>query len=151
MSFNKVIILGNHARDPEMRYLPKGTAVTDFTLAVNREWKSESGEKKSEVSFIDCVAFSRHAEVVAKYFHKGDPMLCEGRLKQETWEDKNGGGKRSRLKVIMESFSFVGGKKDAGESGPAPIHNRQKTASEIAKESAAPSDAPAPEEDDVPF
>src|ERR1700747_2362240 len=106
-SFNKVILAGNLTRDPEMRYTPKGTAVTKITLAVNRTWKTETGETKEEVTFVDVDAFGRQAEVIAQYMRKGRPFLLEGRLKLDQWEDKNTHQKQSKLKVVLDSFSFI--------------------------------------------
>lgn len=156
MSYNRVVLLGNHTRDPEMRYTPKGTAVAQFTLAVNRKWKAEDGSEKDEVSFVDCNAWGRSAEVVVQWFHKGDPMLLEGRLKQETWEDKNTHQRRSAIKVVMESFSFVGSKRgggaapSAGVAEPAPA--RRLGARDTAAAGAA-AEGPAAEQepDDIPF
>ncbi len=152
-SFNKVIIAGNLTRDPELRYTPKGMAIAQITLAVNRKWKSETGEMKEEVSFIDVDAFGRQAEVIGQYLRKGRPFLVEGRLKQDTWEDKNTKQKQSKIKVVLESFSFIDSNRNEGEGGAAPAAPRP------ARPAAAPS-APAaepvegdgpPESDDVPF
>src|SRR5271154_6395167 len=104
-NFNKVILMGNLTRDPELRYTPKGMAVAKIGLAINRTWKSESGESKEEVTFIDVESFGRQAEVIAQYMRKGRPFLVEGRLRLDTWEDKNTHQKVSKLKVILESFS----------------------------------------------
>ena len=106
-NFNKVILAGNLTRDPELRYTPKGTAIANITLAINRTWKSETGEMKEEVSFVDVDVWGRQAEVIAQYMKKGRPLLVEGRLKQDTWEDKNTNQKQSKLKVVLESFSFI--------------------------------------------
>src|ERR1700752_1833324 len=99
-SFNKVILVGNLTRDPELRYTPKGTAVAKIGLAVNRAWKSESGEMKEEVTFVDIDMFGRTAENVAQYMRKGSPLLVEGRLRLDTWEDKQTNQKRSRIGVV---------------------------------------------------
>jgi len=149
-SFNRVILAGNLTRDPEMRYTPKGTAVAAFTLAVNRRWKSETGEPKEEVSFIDVDAFGRQAEVIAQYLKKGRPFLVEGRLKQDTWEDKNTHQKQSKLKVVLEGFSFIDTK---GAENAAYTNARPAAApAAVAEAPAAPEPAAAaPEEDDVPF
>jgi single-strand DNA-binding protein len=147
-SFNKVILAGNLTRDPELRYTPKGTAVAKIGLAVNRIWTSETGEKKEEVSFIDVEAWGRQGEVIAQYMKKGRPLLIEGRLKLDTWEDKNTRQKVSKLKVVLESFSFIDSKSgDAPSAGSAP-----RAASAPTAPAAEPieGDAP-PESDDVPF
>ena len=120
-NFNKVILAGNLTRDPEMKYTPKGSAVASFGLAINRQWTTETGEKREEATFIDITAFGKTAEVIGKFFTKGKPMLMEGRLKLDQWDDKATGAKRSKLGVVLESFSFIGG--DKSETAP-----RAKTA-----------------------
>jgi len=151
-SFNKVILAGNLTRDPELRYTPKGTAVARFTLAVSRNWTGEDGQKKEEVSFIDVDAWGRQGEVIAQYMKKGRPFLVEGRLKQDTWEDKNTKQKQSKLKVVLESFSFIdSNRSDAGGGGsPTPSHSAPGPSAAPAAEPADP-DAPPHEGDDVPF
>jgi single-strand DNA-binding protein len=153
-NFNKVILAGNLTRDPEMRYTPKGTAIANFGLALNRKWKSESGETKEEVTFVDIEAWDRQAEVVAQYFKKGNPILVEGRLKLDQWEDKNTHQKQSKLKVRLESFSFLGTGAGRGSEGGAPMPPpaaRPSAAAAAAPEPAAEAEPPQPEEDDVPF
>src|ERR1700684_4602969 len=113
-NYNKVILIGNLTRDPELRYTPKGSAVAKIGLAVNRTWKNEAGESKEEVTFIDIEAWGRQAEVIAQYMRKGRPLLVEGRLKLDTWEDKNTHQKQSKLKVILESFSFIDSNRSEG-------------------------------------
>src|SRR5258708_36039346 len=114
-NFNKVILAGNLTRDPELRYTPKGTAVAKIGLAINRTWKSESGESKEEVTFVDADAFGRTAEVIAQYMRKGRPIILEGRLKLDQWEDKNTHQKQSKLRVVIESFQFLdSGRTDSG-------------------------------------
>ena len=135
-NFNKVILAGNLTRDPELRYTPKGSAIAKFGLGVNRTWKTESGETKEEVSFIDIDAFGRQAEVIAQYMRKGHPLLLEGRLRLDTWEDKNTHQKQSKLKVVLEGFSFIDSK--GTDAGPAPAAKPP----EIAESG----DAPVPEE-----
>jgi single-strand DNA-binding protein len=107
-SFNKVILMGNLTRDPELRYTPKGTAVARIGLAVNRTWRTETGEQREEVTFVDVDAFGRQAETIAQYLKKGNPLLVEGRLQLHTWEDKQTNQKQSKLRVTLESFRFVG-------------------------------------------
>jgi single-strand DNA-binding protein len=153
-SFNKVIIAGNLTRDPELRYTPKGSAVAKIGMAVNRTWKNEAGESKEEVSFIDIEAWGRQAEVIAQYMRKGRPLLVEGRLKQDTWEDKNTHQKQSKLKVVLESFSFIDSKGGGGEGGGPPSGDAPRRPAPAAKPPTEPSEggeAPAVEEDDVPF
>ena len=149
-NFNKVILAGNLTRDPELRYTPKGTAVARITLAVNRTWKSESGESKEEVSFVDVDVWGRQAEVISQYMKKGRPLLVEGRLKQDTWEDKNTKQKQSKLKVVLESFSFIDSNR-GGEGGGAPAAAPRPAATSPAPApEGGEADAP-PEGDDVPF
>ena len=151
-SFNKVILAGNLTRDPELRYTPQGKAVARITLAVNRTYTLESGEKKEEVSFVDIDAWGRQAEVISQYMKKGRPLLVEGRLKQDTWEDKNTHQKQSKLKVVLEGFSFIDSR---GAADGAPAAPSKPSAAPAAASSAAPEPAegePQPhEEDDVPF
>ena len=145
-SFNKVILAGNLTRDPELRYTPKGTAVARITLAVNRTFTSgEGGEKKEEVSFVDVDVWGRQAEVISQYMKKGRPLLVEGRLKQDTWEDKNTKQKQSKLKVVLESFSFIDSGNRGGES-PAPARPATQAAPPTEAHDAEP-----PQDDDVPF
>jgi len=149
-NFNKVILAGNLTRDPELRYTPKGTAVARITLAVNRKWKSETGELKEEVTFVDVDAFGKTAETIGQYLKKGRPILIEGRLRYETWEDKQTKQKKSKLGVVLENFQFLdsgGGRGESG-SGEAPA-SRPAAASAPAPEGGE-ADAP-PEGDDVPF
>src|SRR4029078_6018908 len=113
-SYNKVILMGNLTRDPQMKYLPSQTAVVEFGLACNRRYKTQSGEQKEEATFVDCTAFGRTGEVINQYFTKGKPIFIEGRLKYDQWEDKQGGGKRHKLTVVIESFEFVGGRQRCG-------------------------------------
>jgi single-strand DNA-binding protein len=153
-NFNKVILVGNLTRDPELRYTPKGTAVVKIGLAVNRNWTSETGEKKEEVTFVDVDIFGRTAENVANYMRKGRPILVEGRLKYETWEDKQTNQKRSRLGVVGEVVQFLGSGGGA-EGGPSDAPRRQASSAAPAAQSGAPPSAAEPEEmpseDDVPF
>ncbi|MDD5141188.1 MAG: single-stranded DNA-binding protein [Verrucomicrobiales bacterium] len=151
-SFNKVIIAGNLTRDPELRYTPKGTAVARITLAVNRTWKSESGESKEEVSFVDVDVWGRQAEVIGQYMKKGRPLLVEGRLKQDSWEDKNTKQKQTKLKVVLESFSFIDSNR-GGEGEGAPAAPRAPRPAAAASSAPAPEsgDSEPPHDDDVPF
>src|SRR5882762_7881187 len=122
-NFNKVILAGNLTRDPELRYTPKGMAIAKFGLAINRNWKTETGESKEEVTFVDVDAFGRQAETIAQYMKKGSPFLMEGRLRLDQWDDKQTGQKRSKLGVVLENFKFVGpARNDGGDTArrPAP-------------------------------
>lgn len=153
-NFNKVILAGNMTRDPELRYTPKGTAIAKFGLAINRNWTGEDGQKREEVTFVDVDAFGKQAEVIGQYLRKGRPVLVEGRLKLDQWDDKQTGQKRSRLGVVLEAFSFLdSGNRDAagaggaGPSGPAPARPARPAATPPSEPSA---DEP-PQGDDVPF
>jgi single-strand DNA-binding protein len=152
-SFNKVILVGNLTRDPELRYTPKGMAIAKIGLAVNRNWTSESGEKKEEVTFVDVDAFGKQAETIGQYLKKGRPILVEGRLRLDQWEDKQTQQKRSRLGVVMESFQFMDSG-NRGEGSTAPTAPRP-AAPAASKPSAPPpssdEDVPPQEHDDVPF
>lgn len=152
-NFNKVILAGNLTRDPELRYTPKGTAVAKFGLAINRNWTSETGEKKEEVTFVDIDSFGRQAEVISQYLKKGRPVLIEGRLKLDQWDDKQTGQKRSRLGVVLESFSFLdaGGRGDSSGNSPEAPRARPASAPASGAAPAAAEEAPVPAEDDVPF
>ncbi len=147
-SFNKVILAGNLTRDPELRYTPKGTAIARLGIACNRKWKSETGELKEEVTFVDVDAFGKQAETIGQYLKKGRPILIEGRLRYDTWEDKQSGQKKSKLGVVLESFQFLdsgGGR--GGEGAPAP----SRPAASSAPAAEAPDAEPPHEGDDVPF
>ena len=156
-SFNKVILVGNLTRDPELRYTPKGTAVAKVGLAVNRVWTSETGEKKEEVTFVDVDVFGRTAENVGQYMRKGSPILIEGRLRLDSWDDKQTGQKRSKLGVVAETVQFLGGGNARGGDGvsaPAaasPAPRPQRPAAAPAAPSAHNDDEPPHEADDVPF
>ena len=115
-SFNKVLLMGNLTRDPQLKYLPSQTAVVEFGVACNRKFRTANGEEKEEVTFVDVTSFGKQAEVINQYFQKGKPIFIEGRLKFDSWEDKQGGGKRSKLTVVIENFQFVGGR-DGGDGG----------------------------------
>ena len=147
-SFNKVILAGNLTRDPELRYTPKGTAVARLGIACNRKWKSETGELKEEVTFVDVDAFGKTAETIGQYLKKGRPILIEGRLRYETWEDKQTKQKKSKLGVVLENFQFLDSGGGRGAEG-APAASRPAGAAPAASE---PAEGDAPTEgDDVPF
>lgn len=115
---NKVFLIGNLTRDPELRVTPKGTAICQFGLAVNRQFKDESGQTRDETAFIDIEAWGKQGELVSKYLTKGSPAMVEGRLKLDQWEDKQSGQKRSKLKVVLENVQFLsGGRGGAGGGG----------------------------------
>ena len=154
-SFNKVILLGNLTRDPEVRYTPKGSAVCDLGIAVNRVYTTEGGKKREEVTYVDVVLWARLAEIAGEYLKKGRPIFIEGRLQMDTWDDKQTGQKRTRLRVVGETMQLLGSRPSgAGASGPAETtdEDRQSRASgkptAVPPKSAAPSE---PDEDEIPF
>ncbi len=117
-SFNKVILLGNLTRDPEVRYTSGGTAVSDLTLAINNSYTDKrSNERREDTTFVDCTVWGRTAEIAGEYLSKGRAVLIEGRLQQDKWEDKETGQKRSKLKVVADSMQMVGGRGEGGSGG----------------------------------
>lgn len=144
-SFNKVIIVGRLSRDPELRHTPKGTAICKVGLAVNRVWTNEAGEKKEDVTFVDIDIFGKTAENVAQYMRKGSSMLVEGRLKTDSWDDKQTGQKRSKLGVVAESVQFLGGKDEGRQS------TRQERPAQPAAAAPVAGDAPLDDDTSVPF
>jgi single-strand DNA-binding protein len=153
-SFNKVILLGNLTRDPELRYTPKGQAVARLGLAVNRSYKTDSGEVREEVTFIDIDAWGKQAELIHQYLHKGNPLFIEGRLKLDQWDDKTTGQKVSKLRVVMENFQFIGGNRPEGGASSGPAAGNAAPARPARPSQPSPESADAPpagEMDDVPF
>jgi single-strand DNA-binding protein len=118
-SLNKVLIIGNLTRDIELRYTPSGKAVADIDLAVNKKWKTESGEDREEVTFVQCTVWDRRAEVAAEHLRKGSPVFIEGELAMEKWTDKTTGKERSKLKVRVSNLQFLGGKPQGKPNPPA--------------------------------
>jgi len=149
-SFNKVILLGNLTRDPEVRYTPKGSAVTDLGIAVNRQYTLENGEKREEVTFVDVTFWGRTAEVAGEYLKKGRPIFIEGRLQLDTWDDKQSGQKRSKLKVIGETMQMLGSPRSGGASNGGDEGER---AGRTGKPSVPPKSAASAEADgdEIPF
>ena len=143
-NFNKVLLMGNLTRDPQLSYTPNETAVVDFGLAVNRKWKSREGEAREETCFVDCRAFGRLAENINKYMSKGRQLFVEGRLTFDSWTAQDG-TKRSKHKVTVESFQFVG--PPPGASGGA----RAEPAVADAASGAEPAAGDAGGADDIPF
>src|ERR1700744_1405675 len=151
-SFNKVVLVGNLTRDPELRYTPKGTAIAKIGLAVNRVWTNEAGEKKEEVTFVDVDVFGRTAENVGQYMRKGRPILIEGRLKLDQWDDKQTGQKKSKLGVVAETVQFLGsaqgGEGGGGGGAPAARPARPAVAAAPSAPPAEPIDGDGPPESD---
>lgn len=117
-NFNKVILIGNLTRDPQIRYTPKGTAVCEISLAVNRTWFDQgTNQKKEETTFVEVTLWGRQAEIAGEYLSKGRPALVEGRLTLDTWDDKESGQKRSKLKVVCEQLQLLGSREGGGGGG----------------------------------
>ncbi|MBX3736239.1 MAG: single-stranded DNA-binding protein [Candidatus Didemnitutus sp.] len=152
-NLNKVMLIGNLTRDPELRVTPKGTAICTFSLAVNRKFKDESGGEREEVTYVDIEAWGKAGENISKYCTKGRPLFVEGRLRLDQWEDKNTKEKRSRMKVVCENFQFLGSggaqRSEGGEGG-----GESRSYSPAPRASAPSRPAPAAQEnldEDVPF
>ena len=151
-NLNKVMLMGNLTRDPEIKYTPKGTAIADIGLAVNRNYTTESGEKREEVVFVDVTLWGRVAEIVGEYCKKGRPLFIEGRLQLDTWDDKATGQKRSKLKVVGENIQLLGSR----EGGAAAPSGEAQAAPPARRAPSAPPRPPADpdldaEADDIPF
>jgi single-strand DNA-binding protein len=156
-SVNKVILIGNVTRDPEVKFTPKGTAVTDIGLAVNRTYTLDSGEKREEATFVDVAFWGRQAETIGEYVKKGRSIYVEGRLQLDTWDDKQTGQKRSKLRVVGENFQFLGARPGGSGSGEGEGHYEPREARESRPaqrpqpqrpSAPPPSDQP---DDDIPF
>ena len=154
-NFNKVILMGNLTRDPQLSYLPNQTPVCEIGMAVNRRWKGNDGQQKEETCFVDCQAYGRQAETLNQYMTKGRPLLIEGRLRYSQWEDKDG-NKRSKLRVMIENFQFLGqGGGQGGQSRPASggggSNAPQDGGGNYDAPPAMPDDFGAPGGEDIPF
>ena len=147
-SFNKVILLGNLTRDPEVRYTPKGTAVTELGMAVNRVYTAENGEKREETTFVDVTLWGRTAEIAGEYLKKGRPVFIEGRLQLDTWDDKQSGQKRSKLKVVGEGLQLIGSRPGGGGGGDEEGSSVARPSKSAPPPKAAPSE---PDDDEIPF
>ena len=156
-NLNKVMLIGNLTRDPELRYTPKGTAVADVAIAINRIWNNEAGQRQEETTFVDVTLWGRQAELAQQYLSKGRGIYVEGRLQMDTWDDKNTGQKRSKLKVIGENLQFLpdgrgGANRPQGHSGGAPAQSGGNDNNGAPKQGASPAAADDyAEEDDIPF
>src|SRR6201987_3222495 len=149
-SFNKVILLGNLTRDPEGRYTPKGSAVCDLGIAVNRVYTTDSGERREEVTYVDVVLWARLAEIAGEYLKKGRPVFIEGRLQMDTWDDKQTGQKLTKLRAIGETMQLFGSRSGGGGGAGGEVGDE---ASSRGKPAAPPKPAttPQPDEDEIPF
>lgn len=156
---NKVFLIGNLTRDPELRVTPKGTAICQFGLAVNRQFKDESGATRDETTFIDIEAWGKQGELVSKYLTKGSPAMVEGRLKLDQWEDKQSGQKRSKLKVVLDNVQFLSSRGGAGGgAGGAPSASGDDVDQTSPERHSPPSRSSSPKpppavsmDEDVPF
>jgi single-strand DNA-binding protein len=153
-NLNRVLLIGNLTRDPEVRYTSTGTAVTEIGIAVNRAWTDENGTKRDEATFVDVTLWARQAEVAQEYLVKGRQVLIEGRLKLDSWTDQQSGQKRSKLRVVAENMQMLGGRADTEGASSPPTGQRQSAP----KQPAPPPQRPAPKEpepetepDDIPF
>lgn len=165
-NLNKVMLIGNLTRDPEIKYTPKGTAVAQLGLAINRHWSNDAGEKQEETTFVDVELWGRQAEVAGEYLKKGRPVFIEGRLKLDTWDDKTSGQKRSKMKVVGEQLQLLGsreggggggGNYGGGAGGGGTGESSDERGARPASRPVAPPNRPQPDpdldvpEDDVPF
>jgi single-strand DNA-binding protein len=152
-NYNRVILLGNLTKDPELRYTPKGTAIAKLGLAVNRVWTNEAGEKNEEVTFVDVDVFGRTAENCGQYLAKGRPVMVEGRLKLDQWDDKTPGQKRQRLGVVAENIQFIGQRdqRDAGLKSEKTASPATDDPNEVPLSAKPGAPGEPPESDDVPF
>ncbi len=162
-NLNKVMLIGNLTRDPEVKYTPKGSAVTDIGLAINRYYTLESGEKREETTFVDVTFFGRNAEIIKQYCTKGKPLYVEGRLQLDTWDDKQSGQKRSKLKVMGDSLQLLGGRQGGSEGGGGEEYSETPRGGGSPARSSGPRPTPPPArprpsdpdldpaDDDIPF
>lgn len=146
-SFNKVILVGNLTRDPDVRYTPKGSAVCDLGLAVNRQYTLDNGEKREEVTYVDVVLWSRLAEIAGEYLKKGRPVLIEGRLQMDSWEDKQTQQKRTKLRVVGETMQLLGSRQGGGEFDQSAEPGRGPSRAAAPPKPAASE----PDDDEIPF
>lgn len=155
--FSKAIIAGNVTRDPEMRATPSGAQACNFTIAVNRTFRGGDGAQQEQTSFIDCVAWGRSGETIAQYVKKGSGLIVSGRIEQRSWEDKTSGQKRSRVEIVVDDFSFVGGGDGAtggSRGGSSSYAGTRSSAKAVASEEVVPDDMPEDDAinlDDIPF
>ena len=156
-NLNKVMLIGNLTRDPELRHTPSGKVVSEIGLAINRNWTNDQGQKQEETTFVDVSVWGKQAELIQQYVTKGNPIYIEGRLQLDTWDDKSTGQKRSKLRVLCENFQFLpSGKPNSGGGGG--YSDRPQPSSAAPQQRSGPpqgaSAAPAQdfqEDDDIPF
>ncbi|MES2476742.1 MAG: single-stranded DNA-binding protein [Verrucomicrobiota bacterium] len=155
-NLNKVMLIGNLTRDPELRHTPKGTAVAELGLAINRVWRDEQGQKQEDTTFVDVTLWGRQAEVAQQYLAKGNPCYIEGRLQLDSWDDKATGQKRSKLKVVGETLQLLGAKPSGGGGGNYSERSQPSSAAPQQRSGPPQGASPAPmddfqEDDDIPF
>ena len=149
-NYNRVILIGNLTRDPQMSYLPSQTPVVEFGLAVNRKWRSTTGEQREETCFVDCRSYGKAAETFNQYMRKGRPVLVEGRLQFDSWEGKDG-QKRSKHRIIVENFQFLSAGAGAPRGEGRAAEPSRQDASHVAPDESP--DTPPDEQgaDEIPF
>ena len=160
-NLNKVMLIGNLTRDPELRHTPKGTAVSEISMAINRVWNNDQGQKQEETTFVEVTLWGRQAELAQQYLTKGRPVYIEGRLNLDTWDDKETGKKRSKLRVIGENMQFLSSGTGSGGGGGGGSSERSSQASSSSQRQSLPQGSPQgasaaptddyPEDDDIPF
>ncbi len=152
-NFNRVYLMGNLTRDPELRYTPSGTPVCEFGLATNRRYTTSQGEQREETCFVDVTMWGRRGVVISEYFTKGSPIFVEGRLKYDTWETAD--GRRSKLSVVARNFEFIGGRRPQGseqrESRPRKESPPQEKQTEEKTSQSAPEEGFDVSDDEIPF
>lgn len=154
-NLNKVMLIGNLTRDPELRYTPKGTAVADITLAINRIWNNDQNVRQEETVFVEITLWGRQAELAQQYLAKGRLAYVEGRLHMDTWDDKETGKKRSKLKVVGEVLQFMpdgkGGNTQTAPAGQAPLRPAGPPRNQGPPQGASPATGDLPDDDEIPF
>jgi len=151
-NLNRVLLIGNLTRDPEIRYTPKGTAVADVGLAINRVLNTEEGERREEVTYVDVVLWARLAEIADQYLKKGRPVFIEGRLQLDSWDDKQTGQKRSRLRVVAENMQLLGSRSESEAAASTTAPRRAPGPAAPAPRPQQPKDPDLDAEpDDIPF
>ncbi len=165
-NLNRVLLMGNLTRDPEIKYTPKGTAVAEIGLAINRVYSTDQGERREETTFVDVELWGRQAEIAGEYLKKGRPVFIEGRLKLDTWDDKATGQKRSKMRVVGEMMQLLGSREGGGAGGGegrSGGDSGEESFTPAARKPAAASGRPTPppkppadpdldaDDDDIPF
>ena len=152
-NLNKVMLMGNLTRDPEIRHTPKGTAVAELSLAINRTWRDEQGNKQEDTTFVEVTLWGRTAELAGQYLAKGKPVYIEGRLQLDTWDDKATGQKRTKMKIVGETMQFLQSGGDRGDRGGQGEQQQSSRSYQRQQQNTAQQSAPSAEDfdDDIPF